>query len=99
MKKVVEKVHKFRVFKITNILAVCFLVYVIYKIAEQQVVLDKYNSQIETYETQISQKKDELELYTVDRENETSDEYIEKVARESLGLIKPYEKIYIDVSK
>lgn len=99
MKKNVENRHKFRVFKITNIIAVCFMVYVVCITMNQQVILDKYSSQIEAYETQINEKKDKLELYTVDRENESGDEYIEKVARESLGLIKPYEKIYIDVSK
>ncbi len=99
MEKKVEKKHRFRVFKITNILAVCFAIYIIYTVADQQITLNKYATQIETYETQISAKKDLLEFYTVDRENESTDEYIEKVARESLGLIKPYEKVYIDVSK
>lgn len=99
MKENLKKKGKFRVFSIFNIIIVSMASYVIYTIANQQVALNKYNSQIEAYEVQIKAKKDLLELYTIDKDNETTDEYIEKVARESLGLIKPYEKIYIDVSK
>ena len=98
MKKV-DKKKKFRIFKLSNIFCVIMLAYFVHTLIEQQTTLNKYNSQIEAYETQISLKKETLELYTNDKENETTDEYIEKVARESLGLVKPYEKIYIDVSK
>ena len=98
MKKV-DKKKKFRIFKLSNICLVVMLAYFVHTLVNQQTTLNKYNSQIEAYETQISLKKETLELYTNDKENETNDEYIEKVARESLGLVKPYEKIYIDVSK
>ena len=94
-----DKNKKFRIFKISNIFVVLMLVYFVNTLIEQQTTLNKYNSQIEAYEMQISLKKETLELYTNDKENETTDDYIEKVARESLGLVKPYETIYIDVSK
>lgn len=99
MKKSVEKKHKFRIFKVSNIVALVVCIYATYTFTQQQIQLNKYNSQIETYEMQISAKQESLEFYTVDKENESTDEYIEKVARESLGLVKPYEKVYIDVSK
>ncbi|MBR1884430.1 MAG: septum formation initiator family protein [Clostridia bacterium] len=94
-----EKKSKFRIFKISNIILIGIFCYFVTTFAEQQVSLNKYNSQIESYEAQIKAKKEELKLYIVDKENETSDEYVEKVARETLGLVKPYERIYIDVSK
>lgn len=61
----------------------------------------------------INQRKKEIEelyqekLYEEARADETeklkdavdSDEYIEKIAREKLGLVREDEKIFIDVSK
>ena len=90
---------KFKIFRFDVIFCLVLSIYFVHTIAEQQIALNKYNSQIETYEMQIESKKQELEFYTVDKENETTDEYIEKVARESLGLVKSYETIYIDISK
>ncbi len=99
MKKVNKNDKKFRIFKLSNIFFVIMLSYFINTLVEQQTTLNKYNSQIEAYEMQISLKKENLSLYTNDKENESTNEYIEKVARESLGLVKPYETIYIDISK
>lgn len=99
MKNNVKKKKKFRIFRISNLVFLAIFGYFVYTYADQQVKLDKYNSEIESYQAQIDSKNEELKFYVSDKSTETSDEYIEKVARETLGLVKPYEKIYIDVSK
>ena len=99
MKKNQKPKRKIKIFRISNIIGLIAICYFVNTLAEQQVTLNKYNSQIETYEMQIEAKKKDLELYVVDEVTETTDEYIEKVARESLGLVKSYETIYVDISK
>ncbi len=62
--------------------------------------------QINENRAEIARLKDQIE-YEKTRQKETdelmtqvdSDEYIEKVAREKLGLVKSNSKIFIDVSQ
>ncbi len=76
-----------------------FLAYFIYTVYNQQIEINSYNVQIEMYTKEIEDGKKLVELYEADEQNLESDEYIEYVARETLGLVKPYEKIFIDISK
>lgn len=76
-----------------------FVSYFIYNICEQQIQINKYNSQIEMYTSEINAKKDQVEYYKNQKSSIDSVEYIENVARESLGYVKPYEKIFVDTNK
>lgn len=91
-----KKNNKFNFMSFVIIILIAYFSYTFYT---QQLQINKYNSQIEILENDISYKEDLTETYKEARENVNSDEYIEKVAREELGLIKPYEKIFIDVNK
>ena len=51
------------------------------------------------YNSEIESKKSLSEYYKEQSKNTTSDEYIEQVARDSLGYVKPYEKVFIDTNK
>ena len=51
------------------------------------------------YENEIKSKQNLVEYYNNKNENISTDEYIESVAREKLGLVKPYETVYIDANK
>ena len=65
----------------------------------QQISINKYNSEFEMYQTQISQNNDILEGLNSEGLDISTDAYIEKIAREQLGFVKPYEKIFIDINK
>ena len=80
-------------------LFVIFSIYFIYTIFDQQLQINKYDSQIEMYNTEIAGKTSLTKYYRAQSENIETDEYIEQVARESLGYVKPYEKVFIDTSK
>ena len=80
-------------------MAIAFVVYFAYTFFDQQVKINRYNSQIEMYNQEIEAKQNLVEYYNTQSENITSDEYIESVARERLGLVKPYETIYVDANK
>lgn len=90
-----------KVFKINplKIAIFVFVSYFIYNICEQQISINKYNSQIEMYTAEINTKKEQVEYYKNQKSNIDSPEYIENVARESLGYVKPYEKIFVDTNK
>lgn len=84
---------------LVHVLFICFMVYFTYTFIDQQVQINKYDSQIKMYRADIKAKKDLTEYYNNQKGSTNSDEYIENVARESLGYVKPYEKIFIDVNK
>ena len=82
-----------------SILSIGICVYFVSIIYTQQISIDKYNSKLEMYNTQIKQNDEILKGLNNTEEDITTDAYIEKIAREQLGLVKPYEKIFIDVNK
>ena len=85
--------------KLSMLVFVVFLGYCVYTLIEQQVQINKYNSQISMYKAEIEEKTEMINYYNNEKNNIDSDEYIENVARDSLGLVKPYEKIFIDANK
>ena len=85
--------------RISLIIPILFIGYCVYTLFDQQIQINKYNSQISMYEKEIESKNELISYYNEQKNNVNSDEYIEEVARESLGLVKPYEKIFIDANK
>lgn len=85
--------------KISFLIFCVFLCYCVYTLIEQQVQINKYDSQIAMYQADINSKKEMIEYYENQKDNINSDEYIENIARDSLGLVKPYEKVFIDANK
>ena len=61
--------------------------------------MNQLESQIEKIEDQIAQAEAENEKLKRQLENSNSYEYIEEVAREKLGLVKPGEKMFIPVEE
>lgn len=82
-----------------QVVAIVFLAYFGYTFFEQQIKINKYNSQIALYNQEIEAKQSLVEYYNNQNENISTDEYIESVAREKLGLVKPYETVYVDANK
>jgi len=82
-----------------NLLLLCFGVYSVYTLAYQQIELYRYDKSKQNIDNQIAQMQQEIELNKQRIEFIKSEAYIEEVAREKLGMLRPEEKIYIDVSK
>ena len=91
-----KRKRKIRVF---HIIVFAFVLYFVYTLYDQQIQMNKYDSQIEMYTSDIKSKTELKEYYSGQKVNINSDEYIEKIARESLGYVKPYEKIFIDANR
>jgi len=94
-----KNVVKRRKISFMGILFMLVGVYFVTTFVDQQVSINKYSSQIEMYKADIENKQALTKYYDEQQDSVETDEYIEQVARENLGLVKPYEKIFVDVNK
>ncbi len=99
--RVVEdsKKNKKKKIKMIHIVMLVFSFYFVYTLVDQQIQINKYNSQIEMYRADIKSKTELTDYYNKQKGSIQTDEYIENVARETLGYVKPYEKIFVDANK
>lgn len=93
-----KKRKKFK-FGYIKLFTAVILAYFIYTVYDQQTQINKYNSQISMYEADIGNKEGLVDYYKSQKSNMQSDAFIEFVARDQLGYVKPYEKIFVDVNK
>ena len=91
--------NKKKKISILHILMIAFVVYFVYTLYDQQLQINKYNSQIAMYTEDIENKNELIAYYNNQKDSIKTDEYIESVARETLGYVKPYEKIFVDTNK
>ncbi len=84
---------------LTKVLLICILAYVSYVYINQQIKLNEYSSQLSYYEEKSLEEQTRNSKLVLEKESINSDEYIEQVAREKLGLLKPNETMYVDSSK
>lgn len=90
--KQIKKIYK-------KVLFVVVASYVIYIFASQQQTLNKYKTEINQYDEKIQEAQETKESLLSMKENVNSPEYIEKIAREKLGMYLPNERVYIDIGK
>ncbi|HHV99947.1 MAG TPA: septum formation initiator family protein [Clostridiaceae bacterium] len=76
-----------------------FIVYFTVTFIEQQNMINAKSKQIETINQKIAEEQKINEELNKNIEIIGSDEYIEKVARERLGMVKSGEKLFIDTNK
>jgi len=98
MQKQIKKKKKIELDYI-RIILVIFVAYFVCTIVKQQFSLNEYDVKIADLEMQIETANEQAEELNELKEKVNTTEYIETVARNELGLIKPYEKIFIDVNK
>ena len=72
--------------------------YGIYTVIEQQIELDEIDKEKQSYMALYEEEEMKHEQLLEVKENINSDSYIEEVAREKLGLVMPYETIFMDAS-
>ena len=89
---------KKRKLRFKNIFMVVFMVYAVIILVNQQFSISELKDAEQAAASKIeSVKKDNDKLEEMIN-NATSVEYIEKMAREQLGLVKSGERVYIDQS-
>jgi cell division protein FtsB len=84
---------------IKRLLMTAFVIYTAVTLINQQVTIGK----LTTIQKEKTQKVESIKLENQKLEemikNASTDESIEKMAREQLGLVKPGEKVYINQSQ
>lgn len=84
---------------ISRLLFVGVIVYFVSVFCVQQFRINEYKVKEEYYNNAITELNQEKAEYEALASQSNTVEYIEKVAREKLGLVKPYEKIFMDINK
>ena len=76
-----------------------FIIYFVYTLIMQQKTLNSYATEQDKYNEDIEVAEEEQNELQEMKDNINSDEYIEQIAREKLGMYYPNERVYIDVEK
>jgi cell division protein FtsL len=82
---------KKRKFKLTKILALFMIVYASCILVNQQIKINKIKSETITYQSELKLLQGKNQKLQDEVKMSKSEMYIEKLAREKLGLIKPGE--------
>ena len=96
-KKKVRKKSRTTEFSITIVLCCLVAVLTVKGISLQQKV-NANASRLSSLDSQIEEEKQRTDDITAFKEYMQTDEYIEKMASEKLGLIKSNAKVFVDVS-
>ena len=78
-------------------MAVC--VYVSFTLIKQQITLSKCDDIADEYRAKIKEVQVENQKLEDELKKSESDEYLERVAREKLGLVKSNERVFIDITQ
>lgn len=70
-----------------------------YTVLQQQYQLADLNRNKTELSRKVELEQQKNEQLNADKENANSDEMVEKIAREKLGLIRADEKIFVDSSR
>ena len=81
-----------------SLFVLAFSIYFICTVIGQQVTLNRKNVEIKALNEQIEEAGRETDRLREELESVNDPEYMERMARERLGLITPNERVYIDLS-
>ena len=81
-----------------TLMFIAFFSYGVYTIAEQQIAINNLRTEKEKYTSLCENEEMQYEKLVETKQKLSSDEYIEEVAREKLGLVMPSEIIFVDAS-
>ena len=81
-----------------TILVVAVLMYFGVVIAKQEITFKKYDKELAEYNSKIAEEALRHEQLLSSKKQIASNNYIEEVAREKLGLVMPNEIVFIDAS-
>lgn len=88
MKKIVKHIKR--------LIFIVICIYAVTTFFNQQKILNTYASNNETLNKQIKEATEHREELDKIKENASSEEYIEELAREKLDMYLPNERVYIN---
>lgn len=75
------------------------IIYVSITFMNQQKSINAYNNEQANLKNKIKEQQEYNQTLLATKENISSPEYIEELAREKLDMYLPNEKVYIDIDK
>ncbi|NLK44382.1 MAG: septum formation initiator family protein [Tissierellia bacterium] len=93
------KRRKRRKLKLGRLLFFFFILYIGLILLNQRKLMNELNSKKEKISLEIESLKSDIDELNEEIENSDSLQFIEKIARDELGMVKPREVIYIDENK
>jgi cell division protein DivIC len=85
-----------RKFRSGLIIVLVFLIYFAVTFLNQEEILDQKNKELLGLQNSLEREKEIKKALEEEKSIAGSDEYIEKLAREKLGLVKEGETVFID---
>ena len=82
-----------------RIIYLAMVLYVGYILFQQQIYLNAYEAEKNSYIKEIDKNKKIAQQYQKQKELYQSDAHLEEMARDKLGMVYPGEKQFIDISK
>lgn len=70
-----------------------------YGVVDQALKVREYKEEMKSLRSQINKVDEDIRELQENKKYINEDEYIEKIAREKLNMVKPEEIIYIDINK
>ncbi|WP_416197256.1 MAG: Cell division protein FtsB [Sporanaerobacter sp.] len=86
-------------FRIRHLIVLVFAIYISATLISQRRMLKSLNREKAEMESEVKTLNTEINEINKEIKNSDSLEFVEKVAREELKMVKPREIIYIDKSK
>ena len=91
--------NKTRVNPIFKAIFVLFLAYAVFTFFDQQHLIDEKEHELLSVQNEIEIELQNLRGLERDKEMLMSDESLERIAREKLGMVKPGERVFIDLNR
>ncbi|NLY42888.1 MAG: septum formation initiator family protein [Clostridiaceae bacterium] len=98
MRKTKEKKRHGIKYILKKIIYFASAIYVVYILIQQQIILNSYKEQKNYYIQQIKEEEAKAEQLKRLSLLYSTDMYIERIARDKLGLVKSNEKVFIDIT-
>lgn len=92
----VTAMSKKRKINFVRLLLVVFIIYAVFILAKQQFDITEAQEKNQNLQQHVNAIVQENDMLKQRLENANSDEYIERMAREQLGMVKKGERIYVD---
>lgn len=94
-----RKKRKRKGFRLKHFIIILIIFWLGKTLISQSMMMKELNQRKEQKQEEISKLEKEIKELEAEIENKDSLEFVEKVAREELRLVKPREIIYIDINK
>jgi cell division protein FtsB len=88
---------KGNMFRLGSLFMIALIIYFAYIAVNQQGMINAKNKELEEVREKIAEEMRVNEELQKEMESIDSDEYIEKVAREKLDMVKRGERVYVDI--